>query len=270
METSTVNKILDHIFSNGFWQGVIILFVLGFFVAVYKIITTTKIKDAIALWLSSRAYKISRENLSKHHIFLQQALLRNKANSIMFKNEPLKSKVFQIFFVTKLDVDIRKIKEFIKQDFDKISKVELHIKMTSLIDEIALAYDKAIIPNLKELCVKELAIIYGEDVSLRYANDCTEKIYKHIMNSPKGYVEYRNYRIESLLFDLELIRESPIYDNNNERVYHFLDILNSSINKAILRAGKIFEDFNGEIDRIFKNQQKKQKVALSHELTEAK
>ena len=74
------------------------------------------------------------------------------------------------------------------------------------------------------------------------------------MYSPKGFEEYRIYRIESLLYDIELIRDSPIYDNNSERVYQFLSTTGHSIEKAIMRAAKIFQDFNGEIVHILHNQ----------------
>lgn len=255
METSTINKILEQLFSNGFWWGITTLFMFGFSFAVYKIvISTPEIKDAIAYWVSSKSYKIDTEKLKKHHIFLQQALMKNKVYSIIFKNEPLKSKVFQVFFATKLEVDIKKIKDFVETDFNKLNREELHIKMTFLIEEIRLAYNKEIKPKLKQLCEKELQQISGNKHTQKDVKECSEKIFNYVMLSPKGYEEFRTYRIENLLSELELLRESPIYDNNNERVYHFLDILNFTINKAILRAGKIFEDFNGGIDKIFNNQ----------------
>ena len=255
MKESTVNKIIELLFSQGFWIGIIALFVFGIMVGLYKIvISTPQIKEAIAFWVSSKSYKINIENLKKHHIFLQQSLMKNKVYSIIFKDEPLKSKVFQVFFATKLEVDIKKIKEFIETDFNKLKRVELHIKMTLLIEEIRLAYNEEIKPKLKELCEKELAQISENNYTQKDVQECSEKIYDYVMLSPKGYEEFRTYRIENLLSELELLRESPIYDNNNERVYHFLDVLNSTINKAILRAGKIFEDFNGGIDKIFYNQ----------------
>jgi len=257
MEESTVNKIIDLLFSQGFWIGVAGLFMFGLMIAFYKIVTTTpQIKEALAFWISSKSYKINIDKLRKHHIFLQQSLMKNKVYSIIFKNDPLKSKVFQVFFATKLEVDIKKIKDFIETNFKTLTREELHLEMTNLVDDMRRTYNDEIKQKIKELCERELSVITGDNFKQSDAIQCSEKIYEHVMLSPRGYEEFRNYRIESLLSDLELLRESPIYDNNNERVYHFLDILNSSINKAILRAGKIFEDFNGEIDRIFNRQVK--------------
>lgn len=257
MKESTVNKIIDLLFSHGFWIGISALFIFGLMVASYKIVTSTpQIKEALAFWISSKSFKINTDKLRKHHIFLQQLLMKNKVYSIIFKNDPLKSKVFQVFFATKLDVDIKKIKDFVEIDFEKLSRAELHLEMTNLIDDMRRTYNDEIKQRIKELCEKELSLITSNEFKQSEAIECSNKIYEHVMFSPKGYEEFRNYRIESLLFDLELLRESPIYDNNNERVYHFLDILNSSINKAVLRAGKIFEDFNGDIDKIFNQQVK--------------
>jgi len=251
MEESTVNKIIDLLFSEGYWVGLIALFVFAIIIALYKIIVSTpQIKEAIAIWVSRKTYTINVENINKHHIFLQQSLMKNKVNSIIFKGDPFKSKVFQVFFATKLEVDIKKIKDFIKKDFRKLSPFELHIEMTMLIENMKSTYDKEIKAKIQELCNQELYSRVGNHYSISNAKYCSEKIFKYIMYSPKGYEEFRSYRIENLFLDLELLRESPIYDNNNERVYHFLDTLNSLINKAILRAGKIFYDFNGEIERI--------------------
>jgi len=251
METSTINKIIDFLFSNGYWAGVFTFLVFTLLYIVFKIISYEKIKDAIALKISANRYKKSRINLKKHHIFLHEALMRNKANSIIFKNEPIKSRVFQEFFKTKLEVDIERIKNFLELDYKKHSSSELYFAMLSLINEMQESFNKQIKIKLTSLCEK-----LNNNLSLRNSKACSKKLYEYIMNSPKGFLEFRNYRIENLLIEMELIKNSPIYDDNNERLYHFLDILNSSINKSILRAGKIFEDFNGEIEGIIKNETK--------------
>lgn len=247
-------KIIDYLFSNGFWNGIVFLLIFVILFGLYKFLNSKEIKDAFIYWFNNKTYKINKDKLKKHHIFLNQALLKNKVSSIVFKNDPLKSKVFQEFFKTKLDVDIPKLRKFLENDFKKMSKEELYALEVALIDDMSKTYDNSVKNSLRELCRRETSLIVGDNYKQEDVIKCADKIFNHVMFEEKGYVQYRNFRIESILIDLELIRESPIHDDNNERVYNFLDILNASMNKAILRAGKIFEDFNGEIDRIFNAQ----------------
>lgn len=231
------------------------LILLGIFLILYKsVLSNPKIQEAVAYWFTSKVYKVSIKDIKKHAIFSDKSKLKNKVDLLKFDNEPLKTKVFRVLFGTKLNVDTDKIKDFVNSDFKGLEKEELHIKMTDLIEDMKESCNETVKPELKKLCEKELSAIVGDNCKQSYAEECSAKIFEHVMYAPKGYDEYRAYRIESLLFDIELIRDSPIYDNNHERVFQFLSTLGHSIEKAIMRAAKIYQDFNGEIDEIFNEQ----------------
>ncbi len=258
MQEDVTSNIINHLFSNGWGWGMLGLFLFGLFWAIYKkILSNEKIQDAIAYWFTSRAFKVSIKDVKRHNIFSVKSKMKNKVELLRFENDPLKTKVFRVFFGTKLDVDIEIIKDFANSDFKDLEKNELHEKMTDLLEKMKLTYNDAVKPELQKLCENEFSLIVGDKFNQSHAIECSNKIYEHVMYAPKGYDEFRTYRIESLLYDFDLIKESPIYDNNNERVFHFLSLLGHNIEKAIMRAAKIYQDFNGEIDKIFNEQIKK-------------
>ena len=252
MQEDVTSNIINHLFSNGFGWGMFGLFLFGFFWAVYKkILSNEKIQDAIAFWFTSKIYKVSIKDIKKHRIFSDKLKLKNKVDLLSFKGEALKTKVFRLLFTVKLSIDTQKLNEFTKLDFKDISKEELHIKMCDTVESMKQSFNETVKTELVKFCEKELSAKAGDNYNQSHAETCASKILNYVMYEPKGFDEYRALRIESLLFDIELIRDSPIYDNNNERVYQFLSTVGHSIEKAIMRAAKIFEDFNGEIENIF-------------------
>ncbi len=247
-----INNIINHLFANGWGWGMFGLFLFGLFWAIYRqFLSDDRVKEAVSYWIKKRAYKVGDKDLKNHKIFSIKSRLRNKVDIMFFENAPLKTKVFRVFFKTKLDVDIQKIKEFTQSDFKNLDRCELHIKMIDLIDDMKATYDVEVKAKLKELCECEFREILGDNFKETDVIACSEKIFKYAMYAPNGYEHFRNYRIENLLYDTEDIKESPIYDDNNERVYQFLLYLAQNIERTISRAAKIHQGFNGEIDRIF-------------------
>lgn len=231
------------------------LILLGIFLILYKsILSNTKIQDAIAYRFTTKMYKVNIKDIKRHFVFSDKYKLKNKVDLLSFKGESLKTKVFRLFFTVKLNIDTQILNDFVKIDYKKLEKEDLHIIMTVAIENMKQSFDETVKTELIKLCEKELRAIVGNNYKQAVAENCAEKIFEYVMNAPKGFEEYRTFRIESLLFDIELIRDSPIYDNNNERVYQFLSMVGHSIEKAIMRAAKIFQDFNGEIDHIFQEQ----------------
>ena len=231
------------------------LILLGIFLILYKsILSNTKIQDAIAYRFTTKMYKVNIKDIKRHFVFSDKYKLKNKVDLLSFKGESLKTKVFRLFFTVKLNIDTQILNDFVKIDYKKLEKEDLHIIMTVAIENMKQSFDETVKTELIKLCEKELRAIVGNNYKQAVAENCAEKIFEYVMNAPKGFEEYRTFRIESLLFDIELIRDSPIYDNNNERVYQFLSMVGHSIEKAIMRATKIFQDFNGEIDHIFQEQ----------------
>jgi len=254
-EYSSLTELIRILGNHGVGWLLLGLILLGIFLILYKsILTNPKIQDAIAYWFSSKVYKVSMNDIKRHSVFLNKSKLKNKVDLMTFENEPLKTKVFRILFTTKLNVDTEKLKAFINDDFKRNEKEEVHIKMTDVIEDMKQSFNELVKPELLKLCEKELLLNVSDNYKHSDAKQCAEKIFDYVMYTPKGFNEYRMYRIESLLYDIDLIRDSPIYDNNNERVYQFLNTVGHSIEKAIMRAAKIFQDFNGEIEHISEEQ----------------
>ena len=254
-DNSAIIELIKILGSYGVGWLLLGLILLGVFMILYKsILSNPKIQEAIAYWFTSKVYKVNLKDIKKHRIFSDKSKLKNKVDLMIFDSEPLKTKVFRVFFGTKLNVDTEKLKEFINDDFKKLDKEELHIKMTEVIEDMKQSFNNVVKPELVKLCKKILYTIVGNNYKQSHTENCAEKIFEYVMYAQKGFDEYRTFRIESLLYDIELIRDSPIYDNNNERIYQFLSTTGHSIEKAIMRAAKIFEDFNGEIAHIFQEQ----------------
>jgi hypothetical protein len=257
---SSITELIKILGSHGIGWLLLGLGLFGLFLIIYKrILSIPKVQDSIAFWFTQKAYRITKDKLKKHQLLISQPVLRSKIDNISFDHAPLKTDIFKTFFKVKLTGDIQKIKEFLKRDFKKISKEELFTQQTNLLEGLKETFNNEIIPALNELCERELSKSTSFEFANRYASDCSRQIFRHVMYSENGYEQARNKRMEVLIEYTALIRDSIAFDNNNERNYHFLDILNSLISQAILRAEQDFKDFNGEIENILSRYIKKYK-----------
>jgi hypothetical protein len=158
--------------------------------------------------------------------------MQNKTDLLSFKNERLKTKIFRLLFTIKLRIDTRILTEFVKSDHKKLSKEELHIKMCASVEQMKQAFDNDVQSELIKLCEQELKAKIGDNYKHIHSENCAANIQDYVMHAPKGFEEYRTYRIESLLYDIELIRDSPVFDNNNERIYQFISTVGHSVEKS--------------------------------------
>lgn len=248
---NTITELIKTLGSYGVGWLLLGLILLGIFLILYKsILSNPKIQDAIAFWFSSKIYKVGSNDIKRHPFFSDKSKMQNKVDLLSFKGESLKTKVFRLLFSIKLKIDTLILTNFIKADYSKLSKHELHIKMCEAVESMKRNFNISVKSELIKLCEKELKAVIGNDFKQIHAENCAKEIFYYVMYEKGGFNEYRTYRIESLLFDIELIRDSPIYDNNNERIYQFISTTGHSIEKAVMRAAKIFQDFNGEIAHI--------------------
>ncbi len=262
-DNSAIIELIKILGSYGVGWLLLGLILLGVFMILYKkILSLPKVQEAISDWFTQRAYRITKDKLKKHQLLISQPVLKSKIDNIRFEDAPFKTDIFKIFFKVKLTVDIIKVKDFIKRDFNDLCKEELFIEQTKLTEDLKQTFNNDIKPALKELCERELSQFTSFEFARQQSKECSEKIYQHVMYSENGYEQARNKRIETLIEYTALIRDSIAFDTNNERNYHFLDILNALISQSILRAEHDFKGFNGVIENIFNSYIKTYKEQL--------
>jgi hypothetical protein len=248
-ETSIINNIIEKAFAEGY--GFWMLLLLAIFFLIRKLLNNEKVSESIGIWFTKRTIKISSMSLKKHPFFLSQPLLRNKINNLIFTEAPYKTIVFKAFFEVKLFVDITKVKEFVIKDFSTIDKDELFLLQDELVQTLRNSFDENIISELEKVCEREISEMTSFDHAQMQKGICARKVFNHVMYSKNGYEESRNKRLESLTEYMELIRDSITFKDNNERNYHFLDLLRSFMHNAILKAEQDFKSFNGDIEKFF-------------------
>lgn len=248
----TFNSIINALSAHGAVWLILGLILIGIFLLLRKMLSIEKVQDAITHWFSSRSYKITSSKLSTHQIFMSKPKLTNSVNRIDFINNPLKTKVFRAFFQAKLNVDLKRLKEFSKLEFKKMTVDELYLSELGLIESMQSTYPGEVKSILNKLCYEELLAITNQQFATLESENCAAKLYKHVMTSKGGYEESRVGRVAYLYDLLDTFKNTSLLKDNNSRVYHFFDILNSTITIAILDAEKIYSNFNGEIEHIFK------------------
>lgn len=251
-----MESILKQIISTFASSGTVWLFAFlvafGVFLILYKrIFLLPNIQKAIELWFTSRIYKVGKEKLKRHQILISQPILKSKIDNIIFEKAPFKTKVFKVFFNTKIITDITNLDKFTSENLTKLNKIDLYKKQVSFLENLKAEFNDAVIKALDVMCFKELEQLTSKEFAQQYSVICAEKIYIYVMFTEGGYDFERQKRMCILIEYLELIRDSIAFDNNYERNYHFLDILNSIISQAVLRAEKDFGNFNGNIEEIF-------------------
>ncbi len=252
MNESTLNKILDYLFAAGWWKGIILLILIASSYTFYKIVIADKeTREAFRSYIRKRSLKIGDDSIKNHKIISSKPSLMARVNNLNFSEAPLKTQIFRIFFRVKLEVDISKLKDFVKKDFSKLTKFELCEEHTSLLEDMRKTFNENIKPELEKMCERELSVITDYEFSIQNKALCAEKIYRYVMYSENGYDHAHNVRMELLIDIVDMIRESETMDNNNERNVEFLNNLYIFITHVILKAERDFRSFNGGIEKIF-------------------
>lgn len=252
-----MEKILEFIkwigeaFGYGSMILIIVLLVLVGFVY-YGLFKNPKNMESFIHWLTKRTHKITKDKLKKHPIFNKKVIYAYRANSIVFAGKYYKTKLFQLFFVTKVTTDIKLLKFFLNNNFKKISMYKLQTLMEEAVTDMVEEFNDVIKQKLTIFSEGQISP-FRKDYTREELNIFVEKLYNYIMYEQGGYDEKRQKRLDRIFTHISDIPPNPIYDNNFERVYHFLDILNAVLDTVIIDAVKVYENFNGQIDSMFEN-----------------
>jgi hypothetical protein len=219
---------------------------------IYKVVLSKESTRAdIATWIRNKVYRVNSKNLKSSPLFRNKSRFLNDVLNISFENNPLKTIVFQTFFRVKIMVDFDKAHTLLATDVKKMDDDEVATLMTDLMISMRDTFDNEIKTALQEMCQEELTKITSIAFAASVSKQCSTELFDHVMYSVGGYNSYRKERLDMVLDEIDLIRQSIYHQNNYERLYHFFDILYLTVKRAILRASTTFANFNGEIDNIF-------------------
>lgn len=257
MEENNFVEIIGKAFDLGFWQGLTVTILVMLFILAWRTLRQPEVREAISYWFRSRAYKINESKIKTHPFFNTQPRLKYKIAQIEFPNAPYKTEVFKAFFNVKLMVDMEKVKEFVQGDYKDMDANGLFQKQFELIESMKTTFDERIEAELEKICEQEIAAVTDRDNALASKAICAREVKEYVMFEAGGYEAQRDGRYEVLIENMEMIRDSITFHSNNERNYYFLELLNSIITQSIIRADKVFKNFNGEIEKKFIKYMKK-------------
>jgi len=257
MEEPNFVEIIGKAFDFGFWQGLAVMILVMLFILAWRTLKQPEVREAISYWFKSRAYKINESRIKTHPFFNTQPRLKYKIAQIDFPEAPYKTEVFKAFFNVKLTTDMEKVKEFVQGDYKDMDANGLFQKQNELIESMKTTFNERIMAELEKICEREIAEVTDRDNALAGKSRCAKEVHDHVMYGPGGYETQRDGRYEVLIENMEMIRDSITFHSNNERNYYFLELLNSIITQSIIKADKVFKNFNGEIEKKFIKYMKK-------------
>ncbi len=250
------NELLSLVLEKGIGWFILVIFLLGMYFLFRKLLSNPKVIAALVYRYKTKNYKVTKKILRNHLIFNKNNLLTYKIESIKFFYDRFKTVLFQTMFRFKVLSDYGLLKGFIEKDFDDFDDEALYSEMHFLISEMQTNFDDKVLYELRKVIEYELSQVSDGKFSKDIVRNCTDDIFNHIMYSKGGFVEARKKRVKSIEMDMELIKSNPIFDDNNEKIYIFIDQLYSYTNKAILSASEKFKRFNGELKFILNKYKK--------------
>jgi len=233
----------------GFIKMVIILtFVIIISAFLYKA-RKPHFAEKTSLWLKKRANKTTKDKLRKHPIFAKHLLYKYRIKSVVYSGKYYKTQLLQLFFKTKIDVDVKTLKYFLNSEIKKSSRFYLQTLMTDAVQDMKEKFDIITKQKLKKLVVTQTDV-FRKDYTIDELNIFVNKLFDYIMYEKGGYEEKRVERVSGIYKQIQDIPLNPIYNNNYERIYRFFDIIDFNIDNIIVDAMEVYEKFNGQIDHM--------------------
>jgi len=219
------------------WAVFILILFMAFAFIVKTISLRKEFRDPISFWLKKRVYKIRTVEIINHPIFKQKILLEHKINSVFFEDK-IKTDILKIFHKTKINTDVDILQKFVSSAEYKNPDFSILSVCCQITADAERIFNENIRTKLIEYCKTQ-------DVPNDKVEGCASEILDFVMNSKGGFLEQRMKRVEMIFESAELIESSPIYDNNYEKTFQFLDVLKIVLSNAVMKIERMFQSFNG-------------------------
>lgn len=179
------------------------------------------IKEISGTVVKSRFWKRKSMNLKKHQTFIDlDFLIKHKLNTVK-TNCPIRKKIYIDIMYDKITCLKQELENFIKEDLNKFTQHEFHLKVQSVLDD-------ARIKSNNDLIVKGIPQFVLD--SINYKFNFFHQIYKNNIK----IICYNEY----------------LYPNNTARMCAILDCINTAIQGYMNLLEWSLAEFNGDIKKL--------------------
>ncbi|MFA6501273.1 MAG: hypothetical protein WCT85_00640 [Parachlamydiales bacterium] len=246
MTASITNDFFVYLFDLFKSLPVLLQIVIGLFIVIIVLTSGAGFKRLFKKILKlsvTKNKKIRRKvELYDHDLFVKQPQYIRIARNSEF-GHPIKTKVFHIILFTTINTIIFKAKEFVKNnDINKISSLHYRQLLYLHVQDIVSTYNKLIKNQFK--------IQYGEEKGKEIFDFVMNSAPNPIFNKIGGFNIWHERRTSEIEEFIDLICKSKAFDSNIERHELYQHELNRACYMSINDAIKVYQNFNGELNKI--------------------
>lgn len=179
------------------------------------------IKEISGTVIKSRFWKRKSMNLRKHQTFLDLQFIRKHKLNNVNTSCPIRRKIYIDIISEKITCLRDELEKFIKEDLNKFSNHEFHLRVQSLLDDAKNRSNN----NLREKGMPEFILD-----SVNYKFNFISQIYKNNIKA----ICYNEY----------------IYSNNTERMCAILDFIITAVEGYMNLLEWSLAEFNGDIKKL--------------------
>jgi len=203
--------------------------------SVFSVFTTKKQKE-----------KQKKVNLLESELFSKDDFFKCKINNIQFKNEHVKTDLFQIILKEKTKISIELTKEFIENQINKRDNfAKLFFAISVSVEKIIETYEASIFDKMQLYFV-------GKGYNISDAKKITTELYGLLYSAFK---QNHNEILEIMIKILERFIEGDIYEIEDKQAF-YINIIDFLLSNAILDCKETFSKLNGAVGKILDKYEK--------------
>lgn len=223
------------------WAVFIVIIFLSGALMLRTLMSRAEFREPISFWLKKRIYNVDISDLKSHRIFRDAPVLKHKVESVDFEDKH-KENVLKIFYNVKIDTDIKVVNDFILQEQFKNRDWSIINMNFRMLTEMSMTAETEVMKQLVSYLQRET------NKDELHAKKYAKKIFDYVMDTKNGFREHRSQRFDGMYEAVELIHNSPLFDNNFEKMYQLIDFVHITLATSVMRMYSTFKNFNGKFN----------------------
>jgi hypothetical protein len=227
------------------WLKFLSFWILLFGIAFYKKVSFS---DVISFFSKTKAKteikKKLFESIINHSLIQSKEKYLRIVNNFSFGSSDVDI-LFKLLLNNKMNSAITLVEKFINDNKDKdLNRNDLIKMLNNLTIEIIADYEGKFLTEFSEILFENSKTNNVPDETVKCIPFYAKQLHTIVI---KGFNNYHNKNIEWIFGFIENLRDTEIFEANEEIVKQYLDSIKFALKLSLFDAEKVFKNFNGNL-----------------------
>ncbi len=236
------------------WLKFLCFWIIVLGVAFYK---KVDYKDFVSFFSKTKAKAEAKkklfESIINHSLIVSKEKYLRIIHNFSFGTNDLDI-LFKLLLNNKIKSAVNLVEKFINDNKDKdLSRNDLIKMLTNLTNEIIADYEGKNLLEITEILYNNAKANKAPDDAVNCIPFYAKQLHTIVI---QGFNSYHNKNIEWIFGFIENLRDTEIFEENEEIVKQYLDSIKFALKISLFDAEKVFRNFNGNLSSKLDNLRK--------------